>query len=70
MSDCAALVTALILDCPTCLDCIVVKSGLRPRDLDPALATVSGVLRLHQAAGRCRACGTTTTVLVIDRPSS
>ena len=69
MPDRAALITALILDRPMCLDCLVVQSGVRTRDLDGTLATVSGVLSLHLAAGRCRGCGTMTTVLSLDRPS-
>jgi len=69
MPDRAALITALILDRPMCLDCIVVQSGVRTRDLDATLATVSGVLSLHLAGGRCQGCGTMTTVLSLDRPS-
>ena len=69
MPDRVALITALILDRPMCLDCIVVQSGVRTSDLDGTLATVSGVLSLHLAGGRCWGCGTLTTVLSLDRPS-
>jgi hypothetical protein len=69
MPDRAALITALILDRPMCLDCIVVQSGVRTRDLDGTLATVSDVLSLHLTGDRCQGCGTMTTVLSLDRPS-
>src|SRR5262249_2851808 len=68
MPDRLALITALILDRSMCLDCIVAQSGVRTRDLDGTLATVSGVLPLHLAGGRCWGCGTMTTVLSLGRP--
>jgi hypothetical protein len=69
MPDRAALVTALILDRPLCGDCLGVTSGYGWRALDATLTTVAGVLRLRRAIGRCRTCGTTTTVLSVDRPA-
>ena len=69
MPDYAALVTALILDRPMCVDCIAAKSGLSASALAATLVTVQTVLQLRSATDHCRACGATTTALSIDRPS-
>ena len=65
----AALVTALILERPMCLDCVVAQSRLGPSDLDATMAAVATTLRLRHITGRCRACGTVTSVLSLDRPA-
>jgi hypothetical protein len=63
-----ALITALILDRPTCRFCIAEKSGLGAEDFDGALATIRGVLQLHRTTARCRVCGAEAEVFSIDRP--
>jgi hypothetical protein len=68
MPDLAALVIALILDRPTCRDCIAVKSGLSTPELDATLTTVHTVVQIRNATDRCRVCGAITTVLSIDVP--
>jgi hypothetical protein len=65
----AALVTALILEHPMCLDCVVAKSGLGPADLDTTMAAVATALRLRHITDRCLACGTVTSVLSLERPA-
>lgn len=69
MPDRAALIVALILERPMCLDCIASKSGLGAADVDTTMATVRAALQLHVAQDRCRACGATTSVFSFDRPS-
>lgn len=64
----AALVTALILDRPMCALCIAEKSGLGEDDLDATLTAIRNALRLHDATGRCRECGTTAVVMSIEHP--
>lgn len=68
MPDHAALVTALILDRPTCIRCIAIKSGLSVRDLDRTVGLIERALVLHRETDRCRVCGATETVLFVDRP--
>lgn len=70
MPDRAALVTALILDRPMCVDCIAEKSGRSVSALVATLNTVQTVLVLHSAVDRCQACGVVTAVFSIDRPST
>lgn len=70
MPDRAALITALILDQPTCVDCIAEKSGLSASVLAATLRTVQAALVLHSAVDRCRDCGTVTAVFSIDLPST
>jgi hypothetical protein len=64
----AALVTALILDRPTCEACILAKSGLNRADFDETMKVVRDALLVHDEPGRCRACGEITRVLSLDRP--
>jgi hypothetical protein len=70
MPDRAALVTALIVDRPMCVDCMAAKSGLTASALAVTLTTVQTVLVLLSAVDRCRECGTVTAAFSIDRPST
>ena len=69
MSTRAALITALIVDRPLCVDCLVMKSGLPAAELDATMAAVATALALHRTMDRCRACGVVTTVLSFERPA-
>jgi hypothetical protein len=54
----AALVTALILERPMCLDCIARKASISLNDVEGAFLHVGRVLHLQRfASERCRACG-------------
>jgi hypothetical protein len=66
--DHVAIVTALILDRPTCLRCIAIKAQITPMKLDTTIEIIDRVLVLHRTTDRCRACGVTDTVLSVDRP--
>ena len=68
MPDHAAIVTALILDRPTCIRCIAVKSSMPPAALDQTVGAIERVLVLHRTTDRCRVCGATETVLHVERP--
>ena len=70
MPDLAALVAALIVDRPMCVDCIAEKSGRGVSAIAATLTTVQTYLVLHSAVDRCRECGTVTAVFSIDRPST
>jgi hypothetical protein len=68
MPDHAAIVRALILERPTCIRCIAIKSGMTPAALDATVGAIERVLALRRATDRCRVCGETTAVLSADRP--
>src|SRR5262245_1422545 len=64
----ASLVTTLIMERPLCLQCIASKATATEAEVLDALASIqqSG-LDLRTEHGRCRACGTETTVHRINR---
>jgi hypothetical protein len=66
MHDTAALITAIILDRPLCLDCIALKAGVGPATADASLARIKNVLT--EETGRCRACGTIGMVFSARQP--
>jgi hypothetical protein len=68
MPDRAALITALILDRPTCLPCIAEKSLVTEERAATGLAAIASALVLHQHTGRCVVCGETTAVHSVGRP--
>jgi hypothetical protein len=52
-----------------CISCIASKAEEPSASaLEAALARLGLVSDLHRGQGRCRACGTTTIVLSIERP--
>jgi hypothetical protein len=70
MPDRAALVTALIVERPMCVDCMAEKSGLGASVLAATLRKVQTVIVLHSVVDRCRECGTVTAVFSTDRPAT
>jgi hypothetical protein len=70
MPEAAALIAALILERPLCLECIIMRTPVTgERDAEDHLEIISRVVRLRRdKAGRCRACGNTTNVFWIERP--
>lgn len=67
MPGIAALVTALILDRPTCIRCLATKSAVSLAAMDSTIAAIETALVLHRSTDRCRVCGTTDTVFFVDR---
>ena len=65
-----ALVTALILERPLCISCIATKAGEpSAAALEASMERIRHVLAMHRRQERCRACGTLTTVFIVERPS-
>jgi hypothetical protein len=63
----SAIITALLLERPLCMDCVCAKSGMKPVRVNGVLANIGRVLnvrRLPQA--RCRACGEDRPTVSID----
>jgi len=58
MLEHAAVIAVLLLERPTCLDCIAMKAGLTLTEVNSYLATMTKTLDLvRQDDERCRVCG-------------
>ena len=69
MPERLAIITALIVEHPMCASCIAGKTGMRAvAALQAALARMRTVLEVHWQYGRCRACGSNTAVVSVERP--
>ena len=55
MSDRSA-VTALLLQGPLCIDCLMKKCGLSVEVLEQQLSRIGQVIIVHRDAGPCRTC--------------
>ncbi len=63
----AAIVTALLLQRPLCMECLCDKAGMKPVRVKATLAAISRALRVrHHDKARCRACGEYTATVSID----
>ena len=69
MSEAAALVAALTLERPLCIDCLVLKSGLTATTVQETLTRVRRLVHVHFSEDRCRACGNVGPVVSVDRPA-
>jgi hypothetical protein len=66
-----ALITALILEHPLCMECLKTKANLSEMELGVALATtMQMVLSVHMEQRRCRACGNNGVVIHSERPAN
>lgn len=71
MPDRVSIVARLIMDRPTCLDCIATKSGLTTREAEETLTAIDDALRVFREPGLCRVCEETKRVFSVRgrRPS-
>ena len=70
MPETAALITALILERPMCLDCIATKTGASLNEVEASFLRIGRVLRLRRHTGEsCRACGTEGLAFSLERLS-
>ena len=65
--DRVSIVTRLILDRPTCLDCIAGKSGLSAREAEATLDMIADALRVYREPDRCRVCEEMKRVFSVKR---
>lgn len=64
----AAIITALILERPLCIECLSAKSGMKPPAIERLLARISSAVNVRRCPRtRCRACGDIQTTISIDR---
>jgi len=69
MPEHAALIAALIVERPLCLECIETKTGMDRSETDAYLLKIASVLQLRRSAGdRCRACGEIGRVYWLIQP--
>ena len=65
-----SLVTALILERPTCLQCIAKRAHLEVQAAETVLTVIRRALNVRRDnLSRCRVCGVDGEVFYIDRPS-
>ncbi len=69
MPEQTALVTALIVDRPMCLDCIAMSVGSTVDEVGVVLQRLTGVLELHAEHRVCRSCDITARVFSVERPA-
>jgi hypothetical protein len=67
MPDRVSIVTRLILDRPTCLDCIAKKSGLTVREAEVTLDMIADALMVYREPDRCLVCEETKRVFSVKR---
>ena len=63
----AAVIAVLIIDRPTCLECIATKGALSPAKVERYLEEIGSGLELRQGEDRCRVCGEPRTVFSLSR---
>ena len=64
------LVTALIADRPTCLDCIAKRCSLSITAAETVLTVIQRALDVHrQDASACQSCGKLSVVFFVERPT-
>jgi len=70
MPETAAIVTALIIERPLCVECVMTKASIGAADLDAALSRIEAVLELiRNERDRCRTCGRVGGTVSLVRPS-
>jgi hypothetical protein len=67
MSEHAALITVLILERPTCFECIATKSALSTTDAQRHLEEIGKGVDVLIEDGRCRNCGEPRAVFALSR---
>jgi hypothetical protein len=62
MRDPVPFVAPMILDRPTCLDCIAAKNGITVREVEAALQVIADTVNVYRESDRCRVCGATKEI--------
>ena len=68
MPERAALIAALIIERPLCLECIATKSGMTAMSVKGYLERMAKLVTVHWVnPDRCHACGIVGNVVLISR---
>lgn len=68
MVEKVALMTALILGRPMCLECIRARAGLAMDETIAILGLIEIALTSHRQVARCQACGVDGLTVSVDPP--
>lgn len=68
MPERTAILTALLLERPLCMACLLSKSAIAAADIEEVLRSSARVLPIHQESGHCHACGSLASVVSFVRP--
>jgi hypothetical protein len=65
----AVIVMALIAGHPTCAPCLIRKAGIESEAaLQAIVERIQSSVVVHREHGRCRDCGSMTTVIYVTQP--
>jgi hypothetical protein len=70
LRDKPALIAMLLVERPTCLDCISQKAGVSTIEADRYLTVIGTTLKLRRTDDRCHACGEHKPVYSLMRSSN
>src|SRR5947207_816870 len=65
-----ALIAVLLVERPTCLDCISQKAGVSTIEADRCLTVIGTALELWRSHDRCQTCGQKRAVYSLIRSSN
>ena len=57
MAEIAAVVMALIIERPMCVDCIATRAQVSPEAIKTRIDQMRATLTIKDGTGRCRVCG-------------
>jgi hypothetical protein len=63
-----ALITALILDRPMCLECLSAKAAIPTEELIAILELIEAALAVHRGVGPCRGCRRERSTVHVSQP--
>jgi hypothetical protein len=63
-----ALIAALIVERPLCMDCLVSRADVSEREVETALSAIARAMAVHRRIDRCRACGSEKLIVVVGQP--
>ena len=67
--DPVSTVTAVLLDGPTCLECLAVKARLTLDGVAAAMQQITAAIELRSERRRCGGCDAETLVFSVEKPS-
>src|SRR5438552_3363954 len=70
LPDKPALIAVLLVERPTCLDCISQKAGVSTIEADRCLTVIGTALELWRSHDRCQTCGQKRAVYSLIRSSN
>ena len=63
-----ALITALIVNRPVCLPCIMTRTGLSMEEVVAVVELITSALTVKELIGSCEACGEEAPTIQVESP--